>query len=203
MEEKSKREKLFEQKLRNARNPDCILIAPRTKEGHALVKMLMVFNKAVSVLKTKAIVAGKQEFSDCLKKVFEFTENALDFWNLRLEVRSPLAPIVSEIDPHTQTMLVKKPNSYAFIPATGETKLLAKIINNIDYAISNLKTNALGPSDQERLSVLVKETVKWIREFDSLIDEVISLVGFVYFPQRWVVRLRSGGRELAGEGRAA
>ena len=174
------REAIIERKLRLSENPSSIVIAPKTREMHILVKILFAFDRAVSRIRLRAGTYIKvQDAVLCLKQAGDFIGGLNDLILSFGDGRGAFGAFYE--DPETKKMLARRLSTYIILPRTSEGKEVALLIKRLDPAVLQFRSTC---TDFTRSEGVLRRLIETIRDFDLLVQEISSLAKISYDPPR-------------------
>lgn len=170
------REKIIERKLKLSENPLSIVLAPRTKEGHVLAKVLFPFDKAVNQIRMKV---GTYISIDTATEALRRADAVLS----RMERFTESDGMFFSETPQMKRILAEKLTTYVFLPRTEEGKRAAAAVKRLDSWMVQFRTTC---SDFSKAG-------KTLREFASLVGEFISLTDYLASKVQMEFKVPKGG----------
>ncbi len=183
------REAIIERKLRLSENPSSIVIAPKTREGHTLVKILFAFDRAISRIRLRAGTYIKvQDAVVCLKQAEGFITRVNDFILSFGDGRGLFGSFYEDLE--TKKMLARRLSTYIILPRTNEGKEVAGLIKRLDPALLQFRNTCTDFGKSEDTFIKLIEIV---RDFNVLVQELSSVAKISYDPPRDLETLLSVG----------
>jgi len=188
VEKSQNRESVVERKLRLVEDPSSIVIAPKTREGHILAKILFGFDRGVGRLRMKTGTYIKiQDAIICFRQTETMIVRFNEFTSSLGDGKGVLGvPIYGE-DPSTKLALAKRPTAYVIIPRSNEGKEVANLIKRLDPALLQFRNACTDFSKTEEIFL---KLIGLISDFDILTDQISSLAGTSYDHPRDLGALR-------------
>lgn len=173
-------EEIIQRKLRMAEDPFSLVIAPKTREGHILVKILFGFDRAVNQVRMKAgtflpMDKSMQMLNTAAKPLasIEKISNALNN-NAGASVGYGYS---TKEDYQAKIMLAQRKTTYAFLPRTEEGRKVAEGIKVLDPRLLEFRTKC---TDFSQTAVVIKDVLALISEFDTVTTSISKFAGVEY-----------------------
>lgn len=190
--EKEEREKIIERKVAIARMPESIVIAPKVRECHFMIKILFGFDRAVNKLRMHAglhipvaeVAAQMKRINGVIEQFNAVAKSLGDDNYSGFSVRGMSMPDA------TKEALARKFSTYVFVPRTEEAKTVTNYIRMIDSGLLQLKTTC---TDFSKTDKLFRSVISLIREFHTLCEEISKSTNIEYRPPK-------GLKSLLGDG---
>ena len=192
----------MERKVRRARDPKCIIIAPKMRETHFLCHLLFGFDKCINNLRLnvgtfvdiKTVLEKSAEIEMFLKRVEEFIAalGGQRYYAMGMQD-----------GPEQKAILVQQRNTYAFVPKTQEAARLAELLKSLDSAMLDYKTKVtLNESMGQMLGKIIQEMKNIISAMLSLTAGLSKLTRTRIKPPRGIsAYLDAGHNEGGGNGK--
>lgn len=167
--------KIIERKVKLVENPASIILAPKTREGHIMVKILFGSDKAMGAIRLKAgTYIPVQDVTASLKKAEEFISHLQGVLTLLGSDGSGLTGYTS---PELKVELAKRRTSYVFIPRTTEAQKIAQLIKGFDGALLAFRNTC---TDFTKAKKVIDAVVGVISEFHNLTEELSGIAKINY-----------------------
>lgn len=173
---KESKEEIINRKLRFSENPSSIVLAPKTKEGHVLTKILFGFDRAVGRIRlSTGTYISVQDAVGALKKGSEIVASFKEVTSLLGDGGGFYGAFFEDLE--TKRMLARKPTTYILIPKSNEAKEIALLIKRFDPLLLQFKNTCTDFSKSEELFGKISDLIK---RFDSLARELSLLAKTPY-----------------------
>lgn len=191
--EKKKRswEEVLQNKLRIIENPNSIVIAARTREGLILSDLTYNLDRAVSrIRRNSGTFIPVQSVIEALKKVDNFIKEFSQFVNSAFTDGG--IPIYESFE--TKKALVSSfRRALVFNPRSQEAREVAYLVKRLDPSLVEFRNTC---TDFSRSEQLFKKIIDMIIKFDSLVNDLFSLLKIPYMSSKTfkaLLRAISGG----------
>lgn len=170
------RKRIIERKLRLAENPLSIALAPKTTEGHAMVKILFGFDKAVNHLRLKAgtyipmsdVQASMKEINGVVGKLESTTKLfGDDGVGFGFGAESGV----------TKRTLAINSGTYVFLPRTREGKAISLLLKRLDPMLMRFRTTC---NDFSKAEKVLNQLMGVIGDFDTVTGKLLALCRMSY-----------------------
>ncbi|MEI7636044.1 MAG: hypothetical protein WCJ37_01970 [Syntrophus sp. (in: bacteria)] len=168
-------------KMRDVENPASIVIDPRTREGHMMVKLMFLYDRAVSAIRMKAgLSITIDKVNESLLQANEFTQ--------RLDALTGMFSEMSGINPYgtgtfqyetpeAKRLLAARPRSYVFIPQSEEGRKVALSIKRIFPLLIHIRTTS---TDFARAGAAITSIIQSIVDFCNLSEQLLKTAKLDY-----------------------
>jgi len=174
-------EAIIERKLRLVENPSSLIIAPRTREGHMMAKIIFVFDRMVNQIRLKAgTYIPIADVTTSLKNVKIFMsrfETLLRFLGDDNYAGTADSPRYSWENPETRKILAAKRTTYVFLPKTEEGRQAALTLKRFDPLLLQFRATC---TDFEKAEKILDSVTGTIFAFHNLTTELSSLAKVQY-----------------------
>jgi len=172
-------EEVLKRKQIEIANPMAIVIAPKTREGHALVRIAMRYDKVINRLRMNGGTSVPiNKVMSCLTKAREF----------HLKMQSILASLsdgqsvgyfmVSQMDtPDSRLLLIQQRTSYVYLPSSSEGREILHMIKRMDPMLVQYRTTC---EDYEKVGQAVRIVLEAVTSFDSLMIDLSKTANVPY-----------------------
>jgi len=155
-------DRIREKKMRLLENPVSVVIAPKTREGHLLTKILFGFDKVVNQIRLRAgSYIPIPEAASSLREAGEFIAG---FEGLARSLGDGGYGSQWETE-ETRRMLAARRSTYVFLPRTEEGKRMALLLKRFDALLMQFKTTCL---DFEKIGKTLADITDAISGFHNL-----------------------------------
>ena len=174
--EGNERVEITERRIRLVEDPQSIVIAPKTREGHVLVRLVFGLDRAVSRIRHRAgTYINVQDAVARLKKVEEFISEFNEFVNSFGDGRMFWGFFYETLE--MKRMLARMRNTHILLPRTNEAKEVVLLVKRLDPALLQFRNTC---TDFAKAEELFRKLIETIKKFDLLIQELSSLVNIPY-----------------------
>jgi len=180
--DEKERAAIIERRLKLVEDPQSVVIAPKTREGHVLVRLVFGLDRAVSRIRLRAgTYVNIQDAVVCLKKVEgfigEFTNlvNSFGGGEGGGDGRTPSGFSYENFE--TKRMLAQMRNAHIIIPRTNEARGVVFLIKRFDPALLQFRNACTDFAKSEQL---FRKLIETIRDFNVLVGELFSLLNIPY-----------------------
>lgn len=174
-------EAIIERKMRLVENPSSLVIAPRTREGHMMAKIIFVFDKVVNQIRLKAgTYIPIEDVTASLKNVRTFIsrfEAALKSLGDDNYAGTADSSRYTWENPETRKILAAKRTTYVFLPKTEEGRQAALILKRFDPLLLQFRATC---TDFEKAQKILDSIIGTISDFHRLTVELSSLANVQY-----------------------
>jgi len=169
-------EAVTERRLRLVEDSQSIVIAPKTREGHVLVRLVFGLDRAVSRIRHRAgTYINIQDAVAHLRKVEEFIGEFNDFVNSFGDGRTFWGFFYENLE--MKKMLARMRNTHILLPRTNEAKEVVLLVKRLDPALLQFRNTC---TDFAKAEELFRKLIETIKKFDLLVQELSSLVNIPY-----------------------
>lgn len=169
-------EAVMERRLRLVEDSQSIVIAPKTREGHVLVRLVFGLDRAVSRIRHRAgTYINVQDAVAHLRKVEEFISEFNDFVNSFGDSRMFWGFFYETLE--MKKMLARMRNTHILLPRTNEAKEVVLLVKRLDPALLQFRNTC---TDFAKSEELFRKLIETIKKFDLLVQELSSLVNIPY-----------------------
>ncbi|MFA5180422.1 MAG: hypothetical protein WC405_03820 [Syntrophales bacterium] len=182
---------VLNRKVRLVGDPMAIVLAPRSREGHLIVKIMFGFDRVVNSMRMKAGV------SIPIDKVVESLRSTEEF-TLRLD---SLTRTLSELSsnsygigsyqyetPESRRLLAERRSSYVFVPRTEEGRKIALLIKRIDPLLIQCRTTC---TDFTRAGEVITGVIGAFVDFNELTRQLAKTAKVDYGAPKGIITLVS------------
>lgn len=173
-------EEIIQRKVRMAEDPLSLVLAPKTREGHILVKILFGFDRAVNQVRMKAgtflaMDESLKMLNKAAKPLLSIEKIASDLSNNN-GTKAGYGYSTKE-DYQAKIMLAQRKTTYAFLPRTEEGRKVAEGIKVLDPRLLEFRTKC---TDFSQTAVVIKDVLALISEFDTVTTSISKFAGVEY-----------------------
>lgn len=164
-------EEIKERKLRMLNEPRSIVIAPKMRESHMIMKIFFGFDKSVNKVRTMAgTFVSVPDVVSSLRKANSIIEK---FESLIKSVGGDSEYLVSmDLDHSTAKAIAEKPSSYVVIPRTEEGRKMCLLVKRFDSSLLKLRTTC---TDFTKTDKIFKSVSTFIADFHATTTEIASI----------------------------
>ena len=179
--------RIIERKLRLLENPSSMVIAPRTREGHLMTKILFGFDKAVNQVRLKAatyipikdVTASLKDVENFISR-FEAAVRSLGDDNYSGYADNNLYR--GRENPETKKALAERRTTYVFLARTEEGREIAVMLKRFDPLLLKFRATCTDFTKSKKVFDAVIDAIK---DFNSLTVSLSSLAKVQYrIPER-------------------
>jgi len=168
---------VLKRKLRLLQDPAAFLILPSNKEGHAAVKVLFAFDKAMAGIRKNAgkVSLPLEMASEAMNKSVQFENHLQDLIrSIEEEVRHSA---LSYLPPRVETMeekieLAKSRNSYVFLPRSEEGRKVGLFLKKLGPLMFRYRATC---QDFMRAAHLLQQSINVTKDLLTLTKELAKL----------------------------
>ncbi|HOE19209.1 MAG TPA: hypothetical protein PLB95_00650 [Syntrophales bacterium] len=183
-------EDILKRKMIEVANPMSLVIAPKTREGHAMIKIAMRYDKAINRLRLNGgTTVAISAVMSCLEKAREF-HGKMNALLTSLSDGSGISTFMSsQMDtPDTRLLLAQQRSSYVYLPSTSEGREMMYMIKRLDPLLVQYRTTC---DDYEKVGRVVRVVLQTISSFSDLTMYLSKTINYQYEPPKnmnWVLR---------------
>jgi len=174
--EGNERVEITERRIRLVEDPQSMVVAPKTREGHVLVRLVFGLDRAVSRIRHRAgTYINVQDAVARLKKVEEFISEFNEFVNSFGDGRMFWGFFYETLE--MKRMLARMRNTHILLPRTNEAKEIVLLVKRLDPALLQFRNTC---TDFAKSEEFFRKLIDTIKKFDLLVQELSSLVNIPY-----------------------
>lgn len=173
-------ERVQARKMRQVEDPSSIVLDPKSRECHVLVRVMFVFNRAVVKIRMKAgLSIPTDKVDESLRQAEEFNQRLVLLTGMLSEMSSnPYGTGSYQYEtPEMKRLLAAKRSSYVFIPGTEESKKVAMHIKRIDPLLQYIRKTC---TDFERAAAPINRAIQTVIDFNSLTQQLTKTARLKY-----------------------
>ncbi len=172
--------RITERKLRMLEeNPSsAVVLAPKTVEGHIMVKMLFGFDRVINKLRMSA--GSRTRVEDVVKMMGHVNNVISALERVSASLGGNNVPTIYE-SPEIKRMLAERANSYVFIARSEEGQQTAYHIKRLDPQLVQLRTTC---TDFTRVDKAVADISQVIRTMNDVATDIAKQIHVDYFPPK-------------------
>lgn len=199
-EREQKAKEYFDRKMRLAKEPNSIVIAPRVRDVHLMAQVLYTTDRAINNMRLSAgIRVPLAKLSNISNRLNEFMKSANDYLKAIGGGGSYYSPGFSVHNTEQKQLLAQRKNTYVFVPKTAEGENLANLFISLDSAFCEFKVKS-PLTDVTRIGEAIAHMKDIVRQFRDLTSEIAGLTRTPFVQPRGLMGfLEEGGSDSTND----
>jgi len=187
VESRKGREGGIKRKLMLVDNPSSIVVTPRTREGHLLMRMTFGFDRAMGQLRQRiGTYIDIQASMEKVRMVEDFISGFKELIDSSGGGENPFSWVYE--NPEVRRVIANERSSHVILPRTNEAREITLLIKRFDPMLFQFRSTCTDFSKSEEV---IRKVVRIVLQYDNLIREISSLVGTNYDQPREISFLKS------------
>lgn len=174
-------EEIIERKVKMAENVSSLVIAPKTREGHILVKTLFGFDRAVNQIRMKAgtflVMKDAMEWLNKANSPVKSIDAIAKGLGGASGATSNVYSYAGREGASEKLMLARRKTTYVFLPRTEEGRLIAEGIKKLDPLLLEFRTKC---TDFTQATTVFKDILSLVSDFNKVTEGLAVFAGTKY-----------------------
>ncbi|MBW6486019.1 MAG: hypothetical protein K0B01_07740 [Syntrophobacterales bacterium] len=169
------KEDIITRKLRLLEQPNSMVLAPRTAEGHLMSHILFGFDRVVNRLRMSA-GGVRVQISDVVRMMEAVSGVINDLEKVDMALGGNTSLMYES--PDTKRLLAAQRTSYVFVPRTTEGQRVASILKRLDPQLVQLRMTC---TDFEKVGDTIAHVTAAIRSLHEVTERIAKQINDDYY----------------------